>query len=101
MTERNQLLASMYDDEATILPVETDHRIRTIRVGPISYEVPSLEYVRQLEQIIQQQRMMINQQQRAISRLEALMHGTRGFVRRHGEALNDLRFDVGRKADHV
>lgn len=66
----------------------------------IEYEVPTVAYVMHLEQLVAQQQHMLDLQRRAITRLETLMHGTRSYVRRYGDAIGDLRVDLARKVDH-
>jgi len=101
---REDLLSAMYDDDdgnATERAVPLNNSdSRRIRVGIIEYEVPTIDYVRRLEQLIVQQAQMLEQQRRVIARVEGMLLGTRNFVRRHGETLNDLRFDMTHKVDH-
>lgn len=93
--DRDDLLAAMYNDDeapAPKLPLEQGGlRTRKIRVGIVEYEVPTLEWVRHLEQLVQHQADMIEQQRRALDRLDALLRGTRNFVRRQTDNLFDLR----------
>jgi hypothetical protein len=98
---REDLLAAMYDDDAPDMPtIPIDNGIsRRIRVGVIEYEVPTVDYVRRLEQIILQQAQTLEQQRRTINRIEGMLMGTRNYLRRHGDALSDLRYDMARKVD--
>ena len=92
--DRDDLLAAMYNDEEAkpSVPLEQSGlRTRKIRVGIVEYEVPTLEWVRHLEQMVQHQADMIEQQRREIDRLDALLRGTRNFVRRQTDNLYDLR----------
>jgi hypothetical protein len=102
MTDRDDLLATMYDDDTVVsVPIQqNDLRTRKIRVGVVEYEVPTVEYMRHLEQRLTQQSEMINQQRRVISRIEAILHGTRTFVRRHSDSIGDMRQELSRKVDH-
>src|SRR5262245_32549881 len=89
--DRNDLLATMYqDDESTAAPVpidQGDQRSRKIRVGIIEYEVPTMAYVRHLEQIITQQAQMLTQHRRSILRLENTARGTRNFINRQADMI--------------
>jgi hypothetical protein len=101
MIDHDDLLATMYDDDAVVVPpVAAPVGTRKIRVGIVEYEVPTVEYVRQLEQLLAQQTQMINQHRRAIQRLDMLLHGTRKFVRRYGDTISDIQLDMIRKVDH-
>jgi TolA-binding protein len=50
--DRNSILATMYQTDTDDTPdtPPTSNRTRKIRVGIIEYEVPTIEYVQQLEQ---------------------------------------------------
>jgi hypothetical protein len=90
--DRNELLATMYQedetDEAAQVSIEQGHqRSRKIRVGIIEYEVPTMEYMRHLEQIIMQQAQILAQQRRLITRIENGVHNTRSFVQRQANVL--------------
>jgi len=95
----DELLAAMYDQDAekAIAIQPRDPRIRRIRVGIVEYEVPTLEYVRQLEQLILRQADTLEQQRRAIERLTTSMHGTRSFVRHQTNHLSDIRAELQRR----
>lgn len=98
--DRDDLLALMYDDEEPskpVVPDRTNLRTRHIRVGPIAYEVPTVEYVQMLEQLIQRQREMLDQHERVIGRLQTMVQGTRQFVRSQSSTLADLRSEIIRK----
>lgn len=100
MTERDALLALMYDDDTspeTIVPERTNLRTRVIRVGPIAYEVPTVEYLQMLEQLVQRQQDTLDQQRRAIDRLQVMLQNTRNFVRRQSSTVGDLRHEITRK----
>lgn len=103
MSDRDDLFASMYDDDmqAAPKPIDPAPGTRRIKVGIIEYEVPTVEYVRQLEHLLVQQAHMLDQQRRAIHRIETLLHGTRNFVRRHGDVIGDMRSELTRKVDHT
>ena len=99
----DDLLAMMYSDEATVPTVATEAstaRTRTIKVGIIEYEVPTVEYMRFLEATIAQQAYTIDQHRHAIERIQTLLQGTRGYVRRHAGALDDIRQNLTRRSDH-
>jgi hypothetical protein len=85
----------MYNDEsepAKNAPLEQSGlRTRKIRVGIVEYEVPTQEWVRHLEQLVQHQADLIEQQRRALDRLDTLLRGTRSFVRRQTDTLFDPR----------
>jgi hypothetical protein len=100
MTDRDDLLALMYDDETpteTVAPERSNVRTRHIRVGPIGYEVPTVEYVQMLEQLVQRQQEMLDQHRRAIDRLQVMLQGTRRFVRSQSTTLGDLRHEITRR----
>jgi hypothetical protein len=102
MSDRDDLLATMYDDEVVVpvAPLDVTPGTRKIRVGIAEYEVPTVEYVRQLEQLLTQQSHMITQLRHAMHRMESLHHGTRSYVRRYGDAIGDIRAQLLRKVDH-
>ena len=93
------LLAAMYnlEDEPKITVQPQDPRSRRIRVGIVEYEVPTVEYLRQLEQIILRQADTLEQQRRAIERLTTAVHGTRKFVRHQSTHLSDIRAELHRR----
>ena len=94
------LLAAMYDldDAPPTTPVQPrDPRTRRIRVGIIEYELPTVEYVRQLEQLILRQADTLEQQRRALERLTTSVHGTRNFVRHQTNHLADMRAELHRR----
>ena len=99
----SELLASMYgeeeEDKALAAPAPSTSRTRTIRVGIIEYEVPTVEYMQFLEVTIAQQTRVLDQQRRAIERIQTLLQGMRGFVRRSAGALDDLRQNVTHRGD--
>jgi hypothetical protein len=74
------------------VPLEqSGRRTRKIRVGIVEYEVPTMEWVRHLEQQLQQQADLLDQQRRSLDRLDALLRGTRNFVRRQTDAVSHLQ----------
>jgi hypothetical protein len=92
---REDLIPVMYtddDDEPTkAIPLEQSGlRSRKIRVGAIDYEVPTVDYVRHLEQSVMQQAKTIDYMRREITRMNALLHGTRNFVRRQTDTISDM-----------
>ena len=93
--DRDELLAAMYNDDAAPAPnmplEQSGLRSRKIRVGIVEYEVPTMEWVRHLEQLVQHQADLLEQQRRSLDRLDGLLRGTRSFVRRQTDALSDLR----------
>lgn len=93
MTDKDDLLAAMYTiDDKPSQPVEQSNpRSRKIRVGIIEYEVPSMAYVQHLEQIVMQQANELARQQRALDRISALLYGTRNFLRRQTDPLQNRR----------
>jgi hypothetical protein len=100
--DRDDLLALMYDDEEPSKPVAAERnnlRTRHIRVGPIAYEVPTVEYAQMLEQLIQRQQEMLDQQRRMIDRLQVMVQGTRQFVRSQSSTLADLRYDLAARKE--
>ena len=102
MTDRDDLLALMYNDDDEVtgsVPVLDTRNVRTrfIRVGPIAYEVPTIEYVQTLERLLQRQQDVLDQQRRAIDRLQVMLQGTRNFVRSQSGVLGDLRHEIVRK----
>lgn len=104
--DRDELLATMYrDDEPDIQPApsidQRQMRSRKIRVGIIEYEVPTVEYVQHLEQIIAQQAQMLAQHRRVIARMESAAHGARNFLRHQADNIVDIRHELARKVDQV
>jgi len=81
------------------VPVEQgQQRSRKIRVGIIEYEVPTMEYMHHLEQVIAQQTQTLAQLRRQIARMESGAHSTRGYVRRHADIL--MRQELARKPNY-
>src|SRR3954467_5337350 len=86
--DRAAILSTMYqaeDEPDERAPTSTKaavaqagiNRSRRIRVGAIEYEVPSIEYVRQLEQSLLQYSQMVSQQRRVLDRLLKIMKSQR------------------------
>jgi len=100
------LLATMYADEEedareSHAPSTTLARTRLIKVGIIEYEVPTVEYMRFLEATITQQAHILDQYHHALERIQAMLQGTRGHVRRHVAAIDDMRQELSRRAGHL
>lgn len=94
-SDRSTLLATMYQDDgppsSAHPPINTSNRSRRIRVGTVEYEVPSVEYVQQLEHVILQQGRVIEQHQRLIDRLIGLSSKSRQAQKNSMREMVDLR----------
>lgn len=102
--EYQQLLATMYDDEdeasqpsTTTAPQVGLRRTRIVKVGPIPYEVPTVDYVAYLEHHIQQQAKTLERQQAQIARLETLIAKSKRAQGSHARQMDDLRRELGTK----
>lgn len=100
MTDPN-LLAAMYDpDEETpdTTPVQANTgRTRKIRVGIIEYEVPTVEYVARLEQMLAHQQTIMDRQHRALVRMQVAMAYLRRAVRGQSLAMNEVYEELDTK----
>lgn len=107
--DKNELLAAMYNDDGDT-PVTTTSkepasisgfsRTRKIKVGIIEYEVPTVEYVNRLEQMINQQALLLDQQKQQIERLKGFVTSTRSFIRRQTNRLVEIQTDLDGKLDY-
>lgn len=97
------LLAAMYDtddDEApSVAPVEpaAAARTRKIRVGIVEYEVPTVEYVTRLEQMLAQQQATIERQHRTLVRMQVAMAILRRAVRGQSTAMREVYNELDTK----
>ena len=92
--DKDQLLAAMFSDDEVkpSVPLEkSGARTRKIRVGIVEYEVPTLEWVRHLEQTVLHQADLLEQQRRELDRLGVMLRGTRNFIRRQTDAIDTRR----------
>ena len=104
--DRAAVVSAMYqtdDDDETASPDSralvtgrTGHT-RRIRVGAVEYEVPSVEYVQQLEQMVAQQVQTVLQQRRLIDRMASMLLKTRHSQVGHMRAMDDLRRELAKK----
>lgn len=99
------VVSAMYqtddDDEASsenrvLVNARTGHT-RRIRVGAVEYEVPSVEYVQQLEQMVAQQVQTVLQQRRLIDRIASMLLKTRHSQVGHMRAMDELRRELAKK----
>ena len=103
--DRNELLAAMYyddgEEEKNAVEIEPSgfNRIRKIRVGIVEYEVPSVEYVNRIEQMLAKQARLIEHQRHQIERLQGYMLSTRNFLRRQSSNLVQMQEDIQNKMD--
>jgi hypothetical protein len=102
MTDPN-FLNTMYqsDDEpvaetSPIDPAGFNHS-RKIRVGIIEYEVPTLEYVARLEQLIARQQGTIDRLNRSVARFHAMLLATRNATRHQAAAINEMATELTTK----
>lgn len=92
------------DDEPEVRPdvhidVSAFARTRKIRVGIIEYEVPTVEYVARLEQLIADQARLIDKQKGEILRLGGFMNSTRSFIRRQTSRVAEMQNSLEGKLD--
>jgi hypothetical protein len=104
--DRGALLAAMYQDDGqqddgseTHVDVPGFNRSRIIKVGIIAYEVPTVEYVQRLEQLIANQSSIIGQQKQSIERLKAFVLSTRSFIRRQTSRITEMQDSIDGKVD--
>jgi hypothetical protein len=103
--ERQELLAALYgeDNAPTKKEVYIDpsgfNRIKKIKFGAITYDVPSMEYVIRLEQLVSNQSQKINRMEQAISKLERMVNGTRKFIKSQTKHINEIQHDLDQKID--
>jgi hypothetical protein len=100
--QRAARLAAMYlDDEPTAVAphpaAPAAARSRKIRVGVVEYEVPTVAYVEQLEQLLVRQRQSIEQFQLLIERLVNSLMRARTSQTKFERELLDLRRELGKK----
>jgi hypothetical protein len=101
--DRSAVLAAMYqeDDPAAITDLKPNtnmsHRSRKIRVGAIVYDVPTIEYVQQLENMMLHQTQTVERLQRVIDRLTAMLSKSRNNQQGQTRQLDDLRRELGKK----
>lgn len=100
--DRSTMIAAMYADDpspkrpATTIETPGFSRTRKIRIGAIEYEVPTVEYVSRLEQLISAQARRLEQQQQTIDRLYSSLSATRAHANRLSGALNSLQGHLDR-----
>jgi hypothetical protein len=104
---QDDLITAMYqnDEPETTSPEQTHieqsgfARTRNIWVGAIKYEVPTMEYLGRLEQMIAAQARIISGQSRELTRLNHFMVATRNFIRRQTNHITELRTGLDQKID--
>lgn len=99
--DKTALLAAMYqddDDQPSDTPVDQPgfNRSRKIRIGIVEYEVPTVEYVTRLEQVVMRQQHMIDQQRRLLARVQSSLSATRNAVRRQAITVHEVSNQLGR-----
>ena len=103
--DRDELLAAMYqDDDAE--PKKEIHidptgfnRTRKIHVGAIVYEVPTIDYVTRLEQMLTKQAKIIDQLRQHVSKLERFVSGTKKFIKGQTRHITEIKHDLDNKLD--
>src|ERR1035437_484368 len=103
--ERSELRALLYSEDNA--PKKKDihidpsgfNRSRNIHVEAIKYEVPTVEYVSRLEQMVTNQARLINQLQQAVNKLQRFMGGTRKFIKNQSRHITDMQHDIDQKID--
>ena len=102
MTSDPDFLDSMYQTEEAPLeatpvdPAGFNHS-RKIRVGIIEYEVPTLEYVARLEQLLARQQATIDRLSRTLSRFHGMLLATRNATRKQAAAINEVAVELTTK----
>jgi hypothetical protein len=103
---RAAILSAMYQDDDDDVAENPDTRrspmglaghVRRIRVGAVEYEVPSVEYVQQLEHMVAQQVQTVLQQRRLIDRMASMLMKTRNSQAGHSRAMDELRRELAKK----
>lgn len=104
--DQDDLIAAMYQDDTEEIETEPKHvdpsgfrRSKDIHIGIVKYEVPTVEYVMRLEQIVMQQARIIEMQKHEISRLSNFMVSTRNFIRRQTLHLSEMQNNLDNKID--
>lgn len=104
--EKNMLLSAMYnsddddEDELSTQPrtsVDSFGKTKIVHVGAIKYELPSIEYVNKLEQMLVQQNTKISELQRNIEKLQKIITATKSLTRRHVSNINEIHSELDRK----
>lgn len=100
--QRAALLAAMYDsddDQPDSPPIEprSDSRTRKVRVGIIEYELPSIEYVMRLEQVVARQQATLDRQQRMINRMQVALANLRRVVNGQSKAMHEVYEELDTK----
>lgn len=102
MTEdHTAMLAAMYQADEQPQDAIDDasgiDRTRRIRVGVVEYEVPTVGYLQQLEQVLTQHGNILQQQRRAVDRLLKLLRSARSLQQNTVHEIDDLRRELNRK----
>ncbi len=104
--DKDELIALMYRDEPkkeTTNQTQINSgfsRTRKIRVGAIEYEVPTVEYMNRLEQLVVHQAKTVEELLQRIDRLNITVISTRNFIRRQTNRLNEMQNDLSGKIDY-
>jgi septal ring factor EnvC (AmiA/AmiB activator) len=104
--ERTNLLALMYDDEKKIPGAKKPNEVpdqnrktRRVVMGAVAYEVPTVEYVENLEKKIAQQERTIFEQSRQLKRIESSLIILKQSIRKNNSNLNEIALDLDYKID--
>ncbi len=100
----DDLFAAMYlDDNSEQKPVEMQptgfSRTRTIHVGAIKYEVPTIEYVTRLEFVINYQAKMMAALKQELITLRHSLNSTKNFANRQSDRLHEMQNALDNKLD--
>lgn len=106
--DKDALLSAMYnssDDEIDELSSKPDTRFdslgktKIVHVGAIKYELPSVEYVNKLEQMIVRQNNQIIELQRNMEKLQKNIIATKSIAKRHISSINEMQSELDKKVN--
>lgn len=104
--ERTALLAAMYDpeeektDKKTLQPLEpTGKKSRRVVMGAVKYDVPTVEYVEQLEKRVIELERRIQIQDRISRKFDMMISRLTQALRNHGSVVNEISHSLDNKID--
>lgn len=103
---RAAIYAAMTDDDDTeevvgikLMPTDDSRDFTTVIVNDKKVQVPTLDYMRRLEQTIQQQARTIQRFERQFNRMASLLRTHRSSLNGQSNRINDVVRDLDSKID--
>lgn len=103
---RADIYAAMIDDDDdgapasnVITSTENTKNFTTILVNDSKVQVPTLEYVRRLEQTITTQNALLQKLERQLNRVNSLLRNHRSTIHGQANRINDVIRDLDSKID--